>query len=169
MTVLSKIEETIPSLRRYASALLGNRQDADDLVQDCLVSALGHIRPRMMEREVRPWLFTIIRNHFISGRRKMAVRGIPIDMDSAAPLMPATAPVQEQRMQMHELSRGLAALPDDQRQIFLLVVLEGFEYAEVAAMLDIPLGTVMSRLSRARDHLRDFMDGRARPALRRVK
>ncbi|MCW8308729.1 MULTISPECIES: RNA polymerase sigma factor [Acidiphilium] len=169
MTVLSKIEETIPSLRRYASALLGGRQDADDLVHDCLVLALAHIKPRMTESEVRPWLFTIIRNHFISGRRKIVARGTSIDIDEAAALMPATAPVQEQRMQMHELSKGLAALPDDQREVFLLITLEGFEYAEVAAMLGIPLGTVMSRLSRARDHLRDFMDGRARPALRRVK
>lgn len=169
MTVLSKIEEAIPSLRRYASALLGSRQDAADLLHDCLVSALANIKPRMTEHEVRPWLFTILRNRFISDRRRVASRGTTIGLGTADALMPATAPVQEQRLWMHELSRSLAALPKDQREVFLLVTLEGFDYAEVAAMLDIPLGTVMSRLSRARDHLRDSMDGRTCPALRRVK
>jgi RNA polymerase sigma-70 factor, ECF subfamily len=65
--------------------------------------------------------------------------------------------------------RGLDALPDDQRQVLLLIAVEGFQYDEVARMLDVPTGTIMSRLSRARDRLRDFIEGRERPALRRVK
>ena len=78
-------------------------------------------------------------------------------------------PAQQASSEMRDIMRGLEALPPDQRQVILLVAVEGFEYAEVAAMLGVPIGTVMSRLSRARDRLRDFVEGRPQPVLRRVK
>lgn len=167
MTTHAAIEQTIPSLRRFARALLGTAQDADDLVHDALVDALARPRLGMADQQVRPWLFAILRNRFLSDRRRAKHRATtPLD-DAGGPAA-AVRPGQEAGLQMRDLTIGLAGLPVEQREILLLVTVEGFTYAEVAAMLDLPLGTVMSRLSRARDRLNDFMDGTTRPRLRSV-
>ena len=169
MSVLSQIEASIPTLRRYALALLRHQSDADDLVQDCLLRALDHLDPTMGEEGVRPWLFTITRNLFISGMRKARVRGIPVPLEGIGEAPVSTAASQEWNLSMRDLLRGFDQLPDDQRQVLLLVVVEGFAYGDVAAILGIPPGTVMSRLSRARERLRMSMDGETVTKLRRVK
>jgi RNA polymerase sigma factor (sigma-70 family) len=168
LTLLDAINAATPALRRYARGLLGSVQDADDLVHDALIDALTKLKPDLDYDDVKPWLFTILRNRFISDRRRAKHRST-IPLDDAVCAMPTTKPHQEAGLQMRDLNLGLAALPVEQREILLLITVEGFTYAEAAAMLDIPIGTVMSRLSRARDRLNDFMDGRARPLLRSVR
>lgn len=167
MSVLSKLEENVPSLRRYAWTLLRNPSDADDLVQDCLLRALDRIDTLRTEGDLRPWLFAIMHNLYVSRWRRMRTRShIAADSAEADLAVPASQPASAE---MRDALRGLAQLPEDQRQVILLVAVEGFQYGEVANMLGVPIGTVMSRLSRARDRLRDFVEGRERPALRRVK
>jgi RNA polymerase sigma-70 factor (ECF subfamily) len=168
MSVLREIEETVPALRRYAWALLRHDQDADDLVQDCLVRALDRLPSRMVDLPVRPWLFTIMHNLFVSRWRSLKRRGRVMTEDDG---MAETAipPTQDWRLSFRDLIGALDRLPEEQRHVLLLVGVEGLGYRETARVLDIPLGTVMSRLSRARDNLRERMEGRERPMLRRVK
>lgn len=165
------IVEQIPHLRRYALALLGDRDRANDLVQDCLERGLSrwHLwRPG----NLRAWLFTIMHNINANARRRAARAPavIPIEVaEFAAPVPPA----QEDALNLAALQRALAALPEEQRAVLLLVGLEGFAYAEAAKILSIPIGTVMSRLHRGREQLRRQLDamgsGGAGPSLRRVK
>ena len=162
----SELERHIPSLRRYAFSLLGDSGEADDLVQDCLVLALERMGSRR-GGDVRSWLFTIMHNLSVSRwrrwRRRSPVLTAFAGADAAGP-----AP-QDASAELSDVLRGLDLLNDEQRRVLLLVGVEGFDYAEVAAILKLPLGTVMSRLSRARDTLRGFMDGSGRAVLRRVK
>ncbi len=167
MSLLQKLEETIPALRRYAWAMLRNESDADDLVQDCLLRAIDRIDTFRTDGELRPWLFTIMHNLYVSRWRRNRRHAQVMADDAEADL--AVSPSQPASMEVRDVLRGLDTLPDDQRQVLLLAAVEGFNYDEVARMLGVPTGTVMSRLSRARDRLRDFIEGRERPALRRVK
>jgi RNA polymerase sigma-70 factor (ECF subfamily) len=175
MSILTEIEEAVPALRRYAANLLRHTQDADDLVQDCLVRALDRLPARIGDLPVKPWLFTILHNLFVSrwrSARRWRLVFVPL---GAEPPPAAVAPAQDWALAHHDLMRGLHALPEGQRQVLLLVGVEGLEYREVAMILDIPIGTVMSRLSRARDGLRAHMAGQparapaAMRGLRRVK
>jgi RNA polymerase sigma-70 factor (ECF subfamily) len=164
MSFLSSLEANIPALRRYAWALLRNASDADDLVQDCLVRALDQMDFKMPQGDLRRWLFTIMHNLHVSRRRRRTVRAeVTVDQSDAVP--PSRATQAETR----DALRGLASLPEEQRQVLLLVTVEGFGYVDVAGILGIPVGTVMSRLSCARDKLRDFVEGKERPMLRTVK
>ncbi len=167
MSALTEIEEAVPALRRYAWSLLRQSQDADDLVHDCLVKALAALPNRSAEGTVKPWLFTIMHNLFVSrwrtARRRSAVMVAAEDAES-----PVEAG-QEWSLATRDLVAGLDRLPPEQREVLLLVAVEGLEYREVAAVLGIPIGTVMSRLSRGRDALRNHMEGRERQPLRRVK
>ncbi|HEY2134124.1 MAG TPA: RNA polymerase sigma factor [Acetobacteraceae bacterium] len=174
MSTLTEIEEAVPALRRYAGSLLRQTQDADDLVQDCLVRALDRLPERSGDMPVKPWLFAILHNLFIS-RWRSARRWRKV-LHDPGPNMPdgAIEPPQEWSIAHRDLIRGLDTLPEPQRQVLLLVGVEQLEYSEVAAILEIPIGTVMSRLSRARDGLREHMAGHARQTpprhnLRRVK
>jgi RNA polymerase sigma-70 factor (ECF subfamily) len=164
MSIIAEIEESVPALRRYAWSLLRHAQDADDLVQDCLVRALDRLPAQPGIIAVRPWLFTILHNLSVSRwrslRRRAAARFTPEDQ---------VAPAQDWNLATRDLMQGLDALGEEQRQVLLLVTVEGFEYRQVAAILGLPIGTVMSRLSRARDALRAHMEGRERQPLRRVK
>ena len=165
--MVPRLEDAIPALRRYAWALLRDRNAADDLVQDTLLRALDRVGTANPGGDQRAWLFTIMHNLNISHWRRARVRAdIAVERMDADAAVPAT---QQASMEMHDVLRGLDKLPEEQRQILLLVAVEGMSYGEVAKILGLPLGTVMSRLSRARDRLGDFMDGRERPALRRVK
>jgi RNA polymerase sigma-70 factor (ECF subfamily) len=146
--------------------MLRHRDEADDLVQDCLVRALGRLPAPSSDLTVRPWLFTILHNLSVSRWRRLRRRGTTVD--AAAVDLPVPPP-QEWSLATRDLVRGLERLPAEQRQVLLLVGVEGLEYREAAAVLGLPVGTVMSRLSRGRDALRAHMEGRERPALRRVK
>jgi RNA polymerase sigma-70 factor (ECF subfamily) len=156
------IETCIPPLRRYARALTRNSDAADDLVQDTLVRALRseHL---FHGGDIRSWLFTILtnlnRNRLRSLARRPAVS--PLMDEDAADLAGPEAGGRD-------IERALAILVEDQRTALLLVVLEGLSYREVAEVQGVPIGTVMSRLARARAQIKSYLDGE-RPALRRVK
>ncbi|MBP0495082.1 RNA polymerase sigma factor [Pararoseomonas indoligenes] len=168
MSTLAEIEAQVPALRRYAWSLVRHDQDADDLVQDCLVRALASL-PEIEGNGItplRPWLFTILHNLAVSRWRSLRRRGQTVEPESANLTV---APSQEWTSSAREMVDALARLPPDQRQVLMLVSVEGFEYREAAGILGIPMGTVMSRLSRARDALRAQMEGRGRLALRLVQ
>ena len=156
------VEATIPALRRYARALTRDSDIADDLVQDTLVRALRseHL---FHGGEVRSWLYTILTNLNRNRLRSLARRPTlsPLEDNDAPDLAGPEAGARD-------IERALATLAEDQRNALLLVVLEGLTYREVAEVQGVPIGTVMSRLARARAHVKAFLEGE-RPALRRVK
>jgi RNA polymerase sigma-70 factor, ECF subfamily len=162
MRFTQMIEAAIPALRRYARALTRDRDIADDIVQDTLVRAL---RSEHLFRgtDVRAWLYTILTNLNRNRLRSLARR-------------PPLSPIQENdtsdfagpELGSRDIGRAIASLAEDQRSALLLVVLEGLTYREVAEVQAAPLGTVMSRLARARAQIKAYLD-RERPALRRVK
>ena len=162
------IEPHIPALRRYAWALCRNPQEADDLVQESLLRALGRWHLRRPDGSVRAWLFAILHNGFISARRQAARR--PLAALPAEDERPAQAG-QEHAVMLDEVAAALETLPDEQRAVLLLVGVEDLTYEEAARVLGVPVGTVMSRLSRGRERLRRAVEsGRGAPvALRRVK
>jgi len=156
--MLLEIEPLIPALRRYARALLRDRSSADDLVQDCLERAIGRW-PQRRDGAVRSWLFAILHNLAIDRYRQKATRGIHVSIDTSNENEFGEAAAQESRLMYHDALNKLATLPDDQRAVLLLVAVEDLSYAEAAKVLDIPVGTVMSRLSRARERLQREIDG----------
>ncbi|HUN42501.1 MAG TPA: RNA polymerase sigma factor [Acetobacteraceae bacterium] len=167
--VLARIESCIPALRRYAIALLRSRDEADDLVHDCLARALDKLHTRREEADVRAWLFAIMHNLFISQARRRRSRPAPVTLDDSHEDAAGLRPTQEDALVWRDLQRGLAMLPEEQRSVILLVSVEDLSYAEAAQVLGVPIGTVMSRLARARDKLREHTGQTARPPLRRVK
>jgi RNA polymerase sigma-70 factor (ECF subfamily) len=148
------MEACVPALRRYAGALLRDRQEIDDLVHDCLVRALDRLHTRRDDAEMRPWLFTIMHNLYVSRIRQKRTVGQPESLDDVAESALAVDAVQDQRVRMKDVIRAVEQLPEDLRSVLLLVTVEELSYANVARVLDIPIGTVMSRLSRARERLR---------------
>ena len=165
----AEIEAQIPSLRRYGRALTGNRATADDLVQDTLERALSRLALWRPGSSMRAWLFTIMRNLWINEVQRRASRPALHSLDDVAE--PVQPPSQLDRLALRDLGAALAALPEDQREIVLLVGLEGMSYAEAAEVTGIPIGTVMSRLKRGRDRLASLLQGiePSGPKLRRVK
>jgi RNA polymerase sigma-70 factor (ECF subfamily) len=161
-TFRQAVEATIPALRRYARALTRDADLADDLVQDTLVRALRseHL---FHGGEIRSWLYTILTNLNRNRLRSLARRPLlsPIEENDAPDLAGPEAGGRD-------IERALATLVDEQRDALLLVVLEGLTYREVAEVQGVPIGTVMSRLARARVQIKSYLDGE-RPALRRVK
>ena len=143
----------IPNLRRYARALVGDREGADDLVQDTLERAVRKFH-LWKPGDLRAWLFSIMHNVFVNQlkARKVAYE-VEIDDSIAAPVSSVTS------TDLMDLDRALAAISPDQREVVLLIALEDMTYAEVGRALGIPIGTVMSRLSRGRDKLRRLMEG----------
>ncbi len=162
----SSIAEQIPRLRRYARALTGDRNRADDLVQDTLERAW--VKQHLWRRgsDLRAWMFSIMHNTFINQVRKSQLPMVEMDDDALEVPVRAT---QEDGLHMRDLVSALVELPVEYREVVLLVGLEQMSYEEVAQVLGIPLGTVMSRLSRGRERLRTLMGGEAAPMLRRVK
>lgn len=164
---LDELEANVPALRRYARALTRNVDRADDLVQDCLeraISRRGLFQPR---GPLRPWLFTILTNLYRNARRTERRHGEEVDIDTIPDL--AVPPSQLSHLALAELARAVETLPLDQKEALLLVTLEGLPYGEAAAILQIPLGTLMSRLGRARSALRQWTGTPAEPHLRTVK
>ncbi|TWT11520.1 RNA polymerase sigma factor [Reyranella sp. CPCC 100927] len=166
--IAALIEPHVPALRRYAWALLRDDDAADDLVQDCLERAIGRWHLRRRDGDLRAWLFTILRNHFIGGLRQTARRGVHVSTD-AMTVPPSSAAPQEDRMVVRDVLAGLDALPEEQRSVLLLVSVEDLSYQDAARVLDVPVGTVMSRLSRARERLRQYLETGRAGMLRRVK
>ena len=158
--MLRLIEPVIPALRRYARGLVRNRATADDLVQDCLERAVSHWN-RRREGDPRPWLFTILHNLAINQFRRSASRGTHITIEDANEDDFGQDAVQEQKLMYQDVLDRLARLPEEQRAVLLLVAVEDLSYADAARVLDVPIGTVMSRLSRARDRLQQEIEGTA--------
>jgi RNA polymerase sigma-70 factor (ECF subfamily) len=151
-----QIETQLPSLRRYARALTGDAWAADDLVQDTLERACAKWRLWAVGSDLRAWLFTLMHNLYLNQLRGMPPPGHVVNIDNA----PADAGTGAQGLDdTLDLSRCLQRLPADQRAVLLLVTLEDMRYEDVAKVLSIPIGTVMSRLSRARSRLRELMEG----------
>jgi RNA polymerase sigma factor (sigma-70 family) len=169
-SVIAEMEAWIPSLRRYASALLRDHQEVDDLVHDCLVLALDRLHTLREDGQLRAWLFTILHNLFVSQVRRAKVRGTAVPIDAADEVVFDRRPRQDDYMHAHDLMRALHRLPEEQRSVLLLLVaVEDLSYAEVARVMRVPIGTVMSRLSRAREKLRREECMTQPLALRRVK
>lgn len=156
----------IPRLRRYARALTGDTSTADDLVQETLERAMQKWRLWRRDRDLRPWLFSIMHNLHIDQLRH--ARPIDYYADEDLPDLPHR-PEQLDSLEIRDLDRALALLPLEQREVLLLVGLEELSYKEVAATLGIPLGSVMSRLSRARSRLKAILSGEAGPHLQVVR
>ncbi len=157
----------LPRLRRYARALVGERYAADDLVQDTLERAWARFGQWRADGDLRPWLFAIMHNLRMDQLRKPRLDLVPIDDD--VPELPVRAN-QSDRIEVADLAAALAQLPEEQRAVLLLVTLEEMRYADVASTLGIAVGTVMSRLSRGREHLRQILAGEApSPQLRVVR
>lgn len=140
----------IPSLRRYSRALTTNACEADDLVQDALERALRKKNLWHKGRSLRPWLFSIMHNVFVNGVRRQSKRATLQLVDES---VSNTIYDAESMWMQKQLQQAISQLPEDQRQVFLMVSLEGFTYKEVANIMGTPVGTVMSRLSRARNRL----------------
>jgi RNA polymerase sigma factor (sigma-70 family) len=166
---MALIEECIPALRRYASALLRDRQEVDDLVHDCLVRALDRLHTLRNDAEMRSWLFAIMHNLYVSRFRRKQTQGQSLSIEALEEQAPAVHPRQEEHLEAQDVIRAVERLPEDHRAVLLLVTVEDLSYAEVAQVLGIPIGTVMSRLARARERVRRDTEGRASPEFRRVK
>ncbi len=151
------LEHEIPRLRRYARALARDASRADDLVQSCLARALAKSHLWQPGTDLRAWLFTILHNQHVNDVRRAVREGISIPVDDVAPVLTAPS-TQGAALRLRDLERALDRLPEEQRQVLLLVGLEGMRYDEVAGVLSVPVGTVRSRLSRGRDMLRQLMD-----------
>jgi len=157
MNEAEHLVELIPRLRRYARALAGDRATADDLVQDTLERAWSKLHLYRRGTDLRAWLFTVMHNVHVNRVRSARATD---PLDDEMPELASRAP-QGDALVLRDLDRSIARLPDEQRAVLLLVALEEMSYEEVARSLGIPIGTVMSRLSRARDKLRAMMFGAA--------
>ena len=145
---------------------MGHAADADDLVQDCLERALARHDTLRDPGSLGRWLRTILHNLYITRLRRQSAPSLPIE--EFADDVALSAP-PEDRGQVRDLVHAMASLSFEHRQILLLISLEGLSYREVAALLDIPIGTVMSRLARARERLRALLEGGEERAVRRIK
>ena len=161
MSDLSRlVEQEIPRLRRYARALTHATDRADDLVQDTLVRALAKLHLWQPGTDLRAWLFTIMHHQYVNTVRREARERTTVDIEHVSSTLAATTDPTVRR-QLLELDRALARLPTEQREVVLLVGLEGMPYESVAEILGVPIGTVRSRLSRGRERLRELL-GRER-------
>ncbi len=156
------VERAVPALRRYARALTHDAELADDLVQDTLVRALRseHL---FHGGDVRSWLYTILTNLNRNRRRSLARRPAISQLNEDD-----EASANGTEAEGRDIERALSGLVEEQRSALLLVMLEGLTYREVADIQGVPIGTVMSRLARARAHIKASLDGE-KVMLRRVK
>lgn len=170
-TMALLLQPLIPALRRYARALLRSGEDADDLVQDVLERGIARWHQRRSDASLRAWLFSILHNLAMDRLRQGSRRGVAESIDTVPEARLATPPQQDDRILQGDVLALVGVLPDDQRSVLLLIGVEDLTYAEAALVLDVPIGTVMSRLSRGRERLRRMMAGEVgpeRPALRIV-
>jgi len=160
------IVEHIPRLRRYARALLGDRYAADDLVQDTLERAWNKFYLWRPGSDLRAWLFAIMHNVFVN-----QVRRHRNEIEQTMEELPVVAvrATQIEQLELRDVDRALGALPSEQREVLLLIAVEQMTYGEASRALDVPIGTVMSRLSRGRERMRQVLGGQAAVPLKAVK
>jgi RNA polymerase sigma-70 factor (ECF subfamily) len=160
------ITEHIPRLRRYARALVGDRYVADDLVQDTLERAWNKFYLWRPGSDLRAWLFTIMHNVFVNQARRRRYESEELTDETPAGAVRAT---QGEQLELQDVDRVLSSISPEQREVVLLVAVEQLTYEEVSRALDIPIGTVMSRLSRGRERMRQALGGQATVPLKVVK
>ena len=165
---LDEIESIVPALRRYARALTRNADRADDLVQDCLERAIRKQALWQPTGSLKSWLFRILLNLYRNELRVARRRGEHVAVETLL-VEPSVAPAQPGRIALAEMARAIDTLVADQREALLLVGLEGLSYSEAASVLGLPMGTLMSRLGRARAALRTATGSGEEPRLRTVK
>jgi RNA polymerase sigma-70 factor (ECF subfamily) len=157
------LQEHIVGLRRYAIALLSDPIEAEDLVQECLVRALSRAHLWSRVRDHRAYLFTILHNIYVDQRKQYRRAGQQIPIDEATAQLKCL-PDQEHRIEIRDFRRGLNELPESYKTVILLIGLEGMTYRQAAETLGVPIGTIMSRLCRGREILRQRMNGDYPPA-----
>ncbi|MGQ9366998.1 sigma-70 family RNA polymerase sigma factor [Azospirillum sp. ST 5-10] len=162
------IAALVPRLRRYAVALAGSVADADDLVQDCVEQALAHRASVRDPSCLYGWLLAILHNLHRGGHRRRRRRGVEVPVEDLADTLALSTPPAD-RTAVRDVVRAMAGLAEEQRQILLLNALEGLSYREIGEVLEIPVGTVMSRLARARERLRVALEGGEQQVVRRIK
>ena len=162
-----RVDELIPRLRRYARALTGARDAADDLVQDTLERAWTKLHLWRSGSDLRAWLFTIMHNVHVNQVRSRAGAAL-VPFEGELPDSPVRA-TQADLLEVRDLQTAVARLPVEQREVLLLVALEHMSYQQTATALGIPIGTVMSRLARARERLRLMLEDPAGTTLKVVK
>jgi RNA polymerase sigma-70 factor (ECF subfamily) len=150
------LERQIPRLRRYAHALIRDPIRADDLVQNCLARAIAKRHYWQAGTNLRAWLFTILHNQYVNHVRSSVREGLNTSVADVEATL-TIEPDPDASVQMRDLERAIAALPEEQRQVILLVGLEEMRYEDIAALLCVPIGTVRSRLSRGREMLRKLL------------
>jgi RNA polymerase sigma-70 factor (ECF subfamily) len=151
------VEQQIPRLRRYARGLTRNADRADDLVQETLLRAIAKSHLWQTGTDLRAWLFTIMHNQHVNLVRKSMREEPAVDITQFSSSLVANTDPTASR-QLRELERALGCIREEQREAILLVGLEGMSYEDAAQILNVPIGTVRSRLSRGRDALRSLMD-----------
>jgi len=163
-----EVASHVAALRRYALVLVGDAHEADDLVQECMSRVLAQMRSWRPVRDLRAYMFTTLHNVFVDNSRRQRVRrtDVPLENALASLSLPAN---QLKRLEFRDLVTALGKLPSQQREVVLLIGLEGMSYIEAARVLGVPIGTVMSRLSRGREALRQLMSQGAVAKLRVVK
>ncbi|WP_417433011.1 RNA polymerase sigma factor [Kiloniella sp.] len=173
---LDQLTKSIPFLRRYAYALVKDSSKADDLVQDCLERSLAKRDQWKGDGSLKSWLYRILSNIHLNHYRQNQTNPLhfPAELTERTPLVPDTDTTSHQlsHLYLRDLDKGITQLPDEQKQVLLLIALEGLSYSEVSAITQVPLGTVMSRLSRARETLRKFTatsSPKKVPPIRRIK
>jgi len=172
--ILLLIEPMTPALRRYARGLLRDATAADDLVQDCLERVIANWHRRRND-DPRTWVFAILHNLAVSSLRQSARRGAHLSVDEVKEGVLSRRPSQEDSLLQQDILDAIGQLPEEQRSTLLLVSIEDMSYAQVAEVLAVPIGTVMSRLSRARERLRQILEcpvksiARSGTHLRRIK
>ena len=161
--IRARMVEFLPRLRRFAYSLTGDRDQGDDLVQETCTRALARMDQWQPGTRLDSWMFRIAQNAWFDRARAKKVRGEVIDIDDAHDLSDTDGrKVTENRLTLGVVSAGIARLPDDQRVLITLVCVEGLSYKEAAEQLQVPIGTVMSRLARARQTLHRLVDDEGR-------
>jgi RNA polymerase sigma-70 factor (ECF subfamily) len=164
----TELEPHIPALRRFAWAMVRDPQAADDLVQDCLERAMSHWHTRRGTTDARAWLFTILRNLFLNRVRQEGRRGRHVGIEALDDFAGPDSGAERIVIAKDALA-ALQELSEDHRALLLLIGVEELSYQEAADVFGVPIGTIMSRLSRARAQLRQIIESGERVPLRRVK
>lgn len=167
--MIDELHGHITSLRRYAYVLCRDHADADDLVQESLMKAIAAADTYRPGKDLRAWLFSILHNTFISHKRQYARRARAARFLDSTLREAGVKPEQESRVEVLDTLSMLSRLTPDQQSALVLIAVEGLSYAEAAEVLDIPIGTVMSRLARGREELRRLMTEGPTGRLKAVK
>lgn len=169
MDFRSQLAAELPHLRRFSRALVGDAALADDLVQDCIERALIKSHLYDPARPLRAWLFAVLRNLYISGLRRDRRSAVVKSVDELTGGEGAVPASQEERLSVALIAEALDRLPQQHREVIVVVALEEMSYRDAAEITGVPIGTVMSRLSRARGSLQRILEDRGHTVLRRVK